>query len=75
MGNDNLFGARDKFPCKDCHDRQPGCHDRCERYSAVKAKAEARKETKRSKRRTLNAADEYTIRQAASARRKKLPQR
>lgn len=26
------------FPCKDCADRYPGCHDHCERYKAEKAR-------------------------------------
>lgn len=25
------------FPCKDCPDRYPGCHDHCEQYKAAKA--------------------------------------
>lgn len=24
------------FPCKDCSDRQPACHDHCEKYKAEK---------------------------------------
>ena len=24
------------IPCKDCKNRSPGCHDRCEAYMAVK---------------------------------------
>jgi UDP-N-acetylmuramyl tripeptide synthase len=51
------------------------CHSKCERYAAAKAKAEERKEIERERRSTSNAADEYTIKQAANARRKKLPQR
>jgi len=23
-------------PCKDCQDREPACHDRCEKYLAYK---------------------------------------
>jgi hypothetical protein len=29
--------------CKDCSDRFPGCHDRCERYKADKEACEAEK--------------------------------
>ena len=25
--------TRDIAPCKDCANRNPGCHDRCERYA------------------------------------------
>ena len=25
------------FRCKDCTERYPGCHDRCEQYQAAKA--------------------------------------
>lgn len=73
--NDNLYSARDKFPCKDCSERALGCHDRCERYASAKAKAEARKAVERERRQIIGAANEYTIKQAAMARRKKLPQR
>lgn len=69
------WASRDKFPCKDCADRVLWCHSKCERYAAAKAKAEERKEIERERRSTSNAADEYTIKQAANARRKKLPQR
>lgn len=24
-------------PCKDCQERESGCHDRCEKYQAFKA--------------------------------------
>lgn len=27
-----------EFPCKGCADRQPACHDRCERYRQAKEK-------------------------------------
>jgi hypothetical protein len=27
-------------PCKDCSDRQLGCHGQCERYQAFRAKKE-----------------------------------
>ena len=29
---------RDKPPCKDCTDRDPGCHDKCQGYADWKAK-------------------------------------
>lgn len=32
--------------CKDCTDRFPGCHDRCERYKADKAANEAVKQAR-----------------------------
>lgn len=36
-----------KAPCKDCHDRDPECHGRCERYQAYCAEREAIKARKR----------------------------
>lgn len=27
-----------KFPCKNCPDRYPACHDNCDRYKEAKAK-------------------------------------
>lgn len=30
-----------KWPCKECTERYPACHDSCERYLAVKAKNQA----------------------------------
>ena len=32
--------------CKDCSDRFPGCHDKCERYKADKEAREAEKKAK-----------------------------
>lgn len=32
------------FPCKDCPDRELGCHDYCEKYKKVKAKRQADKD-------------------------------
>lgn len=31
---------REKPPCKDCTDRHPGCHDKCNGYADWKAKLE-----------------------------------
>lgn len=36
FGRNNTSGC----PCKDCEDRYPGCHDRCEGYKAWKKKLE-----------------------------------
>ena len=35
------------FTCKDCENREPSCHGRCEKYKAEKAKYDERKERKR----------------------------
>jgi hypothetical protein len=32
-----------KFTCKDCPNRYPGCHDKCEKYQREKAEWEAEK--------------------------------
>lgn len=29
------------FPCQNCPDRYPGCHDHCEKYKAAKEKHNA----------------------------------
>ena len=34
---------RARFTCKDCGNRYPGCHDKCEKYQKEKAEHEARK--------------------------------
>lgn len=37
-----------RAPCQDCPDREPACHDRCERFLAFRAKlAEAAEEKKK----------------------------
>lgn len=30
-----------KVPCKGCTDRQPGCHDKCNKYKAFNDEREA----------------------------------
>lgn len=30
-----------KVPCKGCTDRQPGCHDKCDKYKAFNDEREA----------------------------------
>lgn len=34
-------------PCKDCDDREAGCHGRCERYAAFRVEIETGKEEER----------------------------
>lgn len=46
------WSGRDKYPCKDCAQRAPGCHDRCERFKAAKKTNENRKSIEREKRGT-----------------------
>lgn len=46
-------------PCKDCGTRRIGCHGRCEKYAAFRAK---NAESKAGHRQRYNAvADKYTI--------------
>lgn len=35
---------RDKSPCMDCPEREPGCHDRCREYQAWRQKIVAANE-------------------------------
>lgn len=44
------------FTCKNCPDRKPGCHGKCERYKQCKAVYEERKKQERI-RTGLNAAE------------------
>ena len=75
MSANGCYASRDKFPCKDCQRRYPACQDHCDAYKQAKANNDARKAAEREKRQIIGAANEYTIKQAAKARRKKLPQR
>lgn len=45
------------FPCKNCPDRHPACHDKCERYLAVKRARDEKKEAIRREK----ISDGYTI--------------
>lgn len=38
---------RDTPPCKDCNDRNPGCHGKCQRYADWKSKLEKVNEERR----------------------------
>lgn len=40
----------DNAPCKDCPDRYPGCHSKCERYLELRARLDARNEQRRKAR-------------------------
>jgi hypothetical protein len=37
------------FTCKDCDQRHPGCHDKCEKYQAEKKVYEERKAAERKR--------------------------
>ena len=37
------------FTCKDCENREPGCHAKCEKYKREKAKHDERKLAERKK--------------------------
>lgn len=53
--------------CKDCCERQPGCHDRCGKYQSEKAAAQALKAAMRREKKiqdALTAAEVRTIRRA-----------
>ena len=40
-----------KGPCKDCPDRTPGCHGKCEKYLDYRARLDAMKEEERKRKR------------------------
>ena len=42
-------------PCKDCQEREPGCHDRCEKYQEFQKKNAA----ERDRRYRENEVDRY----------------
>jgi hypothetical protein len=70
-----IMTTRDKFPCKDCTERVPGCHDRCERYKTAKGINDARKAKEREERSKIQMANEYAVRQATRGSGRKLPQK
>ena len=65
----------DKYPCKDCPKRHPGCQDHCEDFKAAKAVNEARKEKERKARNLQHELNGFAMRQASVTAGKKLPQR
>ena len=38
-----------RSPCRDCAERMPGCHERCEKYSAYRADREKLYEYRKTK--------------------------
>lgn len=75
MNEKSRWVSQDKYPCRDCMNRHPACQDHCEEYQRAKAANNARKAMEREKRMIIGAANEYTIKMAATAKRKKLPER
>ena len=56
------------FSCKDCENRFPGCHDRCEKYQREKAEHEQRKEQERQARKIKQGLYEQRAKAVARAR-------
>lgn len=56
--------------CKDCEERQPGCHDRCERFAEASAAAAARKEKIRAAKSKEALATNTAVKLAVMRRRK-----
>lgn len=75
MNEKYKWTSRDKYPCKDCRDRHPGCQDHCEEYKSAKAANEERKEKERKARSLQHELDGFAMRQAAITAKKKMPQR
>ena len=51
-GREDIEGMKASVsaPCRDCGDREPGCHGRCEKYQEYKkASEELREQQKREK--------------------------
>ena len=59
-------------PCKDCPDRYPGCHSKCEKYQAFYRENEKRLEENRQ--RQIQRADFWTARRKGS-KKKGIPSR
>lgn len=38
-----LYGGNARFPCKNCTDRVPGCHSKCDKYRDRKTNKEKTK--------------------------------
>ena len=45
---------REKFTCKDCGDRYPSCHGKCEKYIREKAEHDERKAVEYQRRKVQN---------------------
>lgn len=52
-------------PCKDCKDRQLGCHDKCNKYLGFKIENEKTKNMIRESKREHNLHIEYLAREKA----------
>lgn len=72
---DSWFTSRDKFPCKNCEERKPGCHDHCERYQEAKKVNDARKAREHAERGKIHMANEHVVRNVARASGKKQSQK
>ena len=59
-----------KAPCKDCADRQDGCHGRCDRYKEYKQEHEAAKQWVKQQAEADNLGTERGIRVRRRMRRK-----
>lgn len=75
MNERSRLQSRDKYPCKDCAKRHPGCHAICPDMAAAKKRAEKRKAAESSRRQTDN--DYWGLRSEAwlRAQRKKQKER
>ena len=49
-------------PCRECPDREVGCHGKCEKYAAWKDTIQAEKDRQRQRRKGAALAEEHEIR-------------
>lgn len=75
MMDNRHLSSRDKYPCKGCEKRQPGCHDSCEEYKRHKEKNDERKAKEKARRAEEHALTEYSIKRNFAAARRKIKER
>lgn len=67
---DLLFGhIKTVSPCKDCSDRQVGCHSNCKRYNEWRAINDANRKRKNEKAHAEHEMEDYLIKFAGKRQR------
>lgn len=56
-------------PCKDCEDREVGCHGRCEMYQAYRSELDQVKQVIRTQKETEAVTDGYVVEMRRKLRR------
>lgn len=67
---ENFTTADMTFSCKDCTDREPGCHAKCEKYAADKDKIKKISDEKAKEREVMNMKKDFSASWEKRMRRK-----